>query len=32
MREAVQNDPDLLTKLQQLVSDAAAEEVARDES
>ncbi|MDL2258873.1 DUF3486 family protein [Eubacteriales bacterium OttesenSCG-928-K08] len=31
MRQAIQNDPALLAQLQQLVSDAAAEEVSRDE-
>ena len=31
MRQAVQNDPELLAQLQRLVSDAAAEEAGRDE-
>lgn len=31
MRQAIQGDPDLLARLQELVSEAAAEEVARDE-
>ena len=31
MRQAVQNDPELLVQLQRLVSDAAAEEAGRDE-
>lgn len=32
MRRAVQNDPDLLARLQQLVSEAAAEEAGRDDT
>ena len=31
MRQMVQDDPDLLERLQQLVSEAAAEEAGRDE-